>query len=237
VEWSAFERASAPSFRAVGAGKLEDQVRGSGERFRVMLQSDIAVPPPTPISLNFDGPFTFTAGGRSVFECPFSTAAGIYLWTIKQRSDGIHLIHYVGETLWLGKRHREHLIHILGLNYGIFHPEKAQEGVCERLWDGLWRMKGPSGPSKLIEKYQQIHEQVCRYLSIVNIFFAELNTDENLRRHIEGCIGWNLRNKHPEWKVLYPDDNHVGTMADKNRGLLRVTASEAIRGLDSEIPY
>lgn len=202
-----------------------------------MPQNDVAVRPATAISLNFVGPFVFTAGERSVFECPFSAAAGVYLWTIKQRSDDTHLIHYVGETISLGERHREHLIRILGLDYGIFQAEKAQEGVLELLWPGLWRLKHSSGSSKQIEAYQEIHDQVCRYLSIVNIFFAELNTDVRLRKHIEGCIGWNLRNNHPDWKALYPDDNHVGVLGVKDRGELQITAAECIRGLDSRVLY
>jgi hypothetical protein len=202
-----------------------------------MLQTDIAACPPTAIPLNFVGPFTFTAGERSVFHSTCAAAAGIYLWTIKQSSDLTHLIHYVGETISLGTRHREHLIHVLGLNYGIFHPDKAQQGVCEPLWPGLWRSKGQDGPSKQIEAYQAIHEQVLRYLSILNIFFAELNTETALRKHIEGCIGWNLRNNHPECKALYPDDNHVGTLATKDRGELLIGAPELIRGLDTRIPY
>jgi hypothetical protein len=201
-----------------------------------MLQTDIGACPTAVIPLNFVGPFTFTAGERSVFHFP-GTAAGIYLWTIKQRSDQTHLIHYIGETLSLGNRHREHLIQILGLNYGIFHPDKAQEGVCELLWPGLWRDKAPDGPSRQIEAYQAIHEQVTQYLAILNIFFAELNTEARLRKHIEGCIGWNLRNNHPTGKTLYPDDNHVGTGAAKDRGELRISAPEPIRGLDARIPY
>jgi hypothetical protein len=202
-----------------------------------MLQPDIASSPTREIALDFVGPFTFTAGEGSVFHSPCATAAGIYLWTIKQRSDQTHLIHYVGETISLGARHREHLIHVLGLNYGIFNPDRAQEGVCELLWPGLWRSRGLDGPSKQIEAYQALHEHVLRYLSIVNIFFAELNTETQLRRHIEGCVGWNLRNNHPECKVLYPDDNHVGTLATKDRGELRVNAPEPIRGLDARIPF
>jgi hypothetical protein len=202
-----------------------------------MLQPDIGLPTTREISLNFIGPLTFTAGERSVFHAPCATAAGIYLWTIRQRNDQSHLIHYVGETVSLGARHREHLIHILGLNYGIFHPDRAQEGVCELLWRGLWRSKGLDGPSEQIGAYQTHHEQVLRYLSIVNIFFAELNTETQLRRHIEGCIGWNLRNNHSECKALYPDDNHVGTSPTKDRGELRISAPEPIRGLDARIPY
>jgi hypothetical protein len=202
-----------------------------------MLQPDIAADSTGEISLDFAGPFTFTAGESSVFHSRCAGAAGIYLWTVKQRGDQTHLIHYVGETQCLGKRHREHLIHILGLDYGIFDPDKAQEGVCELLWQGLWRTKTPDGPSKQIEAYQGIHEQVFRYLSVISIFFAELNTDTHLRKHIEGCIGWNLRNNHREWKALYPDDNHVGTLTNKDRGHLRISAPESIRGLDARIPY
>jgi hypothetical protein len=82
-----------------------------------------------------------------------------------------------------------------------------------------------------------VHDDVTRYLAVLSIFFAELKTDDQLRKHIEGCIGWNLRNNHPEMKILYPDDNHIGTMPDKNHGELLITASQSIRGLDSRIPY
>jgi hypothetical protein len=140
----------------------------------------------TNISLNFEGPFTFTGGDNSVFHSPLAASSGIYLWTVRQRRDNTHLIHYVGETVSLGKRHREHLTHILGLNYGIFCPDKAQEGVCELVWEGLWRDKTSSGPTRQIEAYQTVHDNVTRYLSVLNIFFAELNSDNQLRKHIEG---------------------------------------------------
>ena len=195
------------------------------------------VSPSTEIALNFVGPFSFVGDGRSLFESPVASSAGVYLWTIKQRSDNTHLIHYVGETTSFASRHREHLIQILGLNYGIIHPEKAQDGICEWLWQGLWRDRSPLGPAKQIAAYQAIHQQMIRYLSLVNVFFAEVNTETQLRKHIEGCIGWNLRNNYPTCKALYPDDNHVGTMAAKNRGLLRIKTAEIVRGLDSEIPF
>ena len=189
------------------------------------------------VSLNFVGPFTFTEGAASVFEAPCSQAAGIYLWTIRQRSDNAHLIHYIGETKKLAKRHREHLIHILGLNYGMLDPKKAQEGECEWRWNGLWRDKSPGGPSKQVAAYRKHHHDVVTYVSIINIFFAELNTETRMQRHIEGCIGWNLRKKHPEHKMLYPDDNHIGKMAGSSQGELLITATETIRGLDERISY
>lgn len=173
----------------------------------------------------------------SVFHCPFAESSGIYLWTIRQRSDNSHLIHYVGETGLLGKRHREHLIYILGLNYGIFDPEKAQDGIRELIWPGLWRDRTADGPARQIHAYQTLRDHVIRYLSAITIFFAETENDKWLRRQVEGCIGWNLRDKHPEWTVLYPDDNRVARMSEANHGELLITSSEDIHGLDPRIPY
>jgi hypothetical protein len=189
------------------------------------------------IDLNFIGPFTFSGVRDSVFQSAFAKSSGIYLWTIKQHNDSTHMIHYVGETASFAKRHKEHLIQILGLNYGIFDAEKAQLGVCELIWNGLWREKSSDAPLKLLEAYKTIHEEVMHYLSIINIFFAELVIGDLMRKHIEGCIGWSLRNNHPEAKALYPDDNHVGTMKKKNNGELLISSTEHIRGLDSCILY
>jgi hypothetical protein len=76
-----------------------------------------------------------------------------------------------------------------------------------------------------------------RYLSIINIFFAELVIDNLMRKHIEGCIGWHIRINHPEAKVLYPDDCHIGTMKEKDNGELLISSTEPIRGLDARILY
>ena len=98
------------------------------------------------INLEFKGPFTFIGERDSVFKSSFANSSGIYLWTVRQRKDSTHLIHYVGETVSFAKRHKEHLIQILGLNYGIFDAEKAQGGVCEPIWNGLWRDKSSDAP-------------------------------------------------------------------------------------------
>jgi len=189
------------------------------------------------LELDFVGPYSFVDGEITLFKAPCASSAGVYLWTIRQQNDGSHLIHYVGETTSIAKRHREHLINILGLNYGIFDAGKAQTGISELIWPGLWRDKTLDGPSRQIQAYGIMHDRVLSYLSTLNIFFAEVNVERALRKHIEGCIGWNLRNKHPEAKMLYPDDNHVGTMDNKNHGVLLIRAAEQIRGLDTEITY
>lgn len=191
----------------------------------------------TYIDLKFIGPLTFTDGSSSLFRSEFTNSSGVYLHTVKQDSDHNHLIHYIGETVSLGKRHREHLIHILGLNYGIFDSDSLKRGNLKLLWKGLWRDKTESGPSMQIEAYQKNHDDVLRYISALNVFFAELSVDKYMRKHIEGCIAWHLRNNQPEHNVLYPNDNRTGTGKNKNTGNLRITSTEPIRGLDNVIPF
>lgn len=79
--------------------------------------------------------------------------------------------------------------------------------------------------------------QVLPYVAVLNVFFAELNTDDKTRKHVEGCIGLNLRHNHPEAKVLYPDDNPIACRAERDSGLLLITSAETIRGLDSRIEH
>ncbi len=189
------------------------------------------------IKLHFKGPFTFIDGPQSVFYSEQAKSPCIYLWTIRQKKDNSHYIHYVGETVSLVKRQREHLIQILGLNYGIFDPDKARNGISKLLWSGLWRQKDPSAIGSLVTCYSELNTKVIEYLSIINIFYAVTNVENHLRNHIEGCIGWNLRNKHPEYKVLYPDDNHIGTKAEKTIGTLLISSDDRIMGLDEKIAY
>jgi len=193
---------------------------------------------PADLPLNFDGPFTLTAGDTSLFHSEFAASSGIYLWTIRQRADDTHLIHYIGQTgRTLAQRHREHLLCILGLDYGIFDPDKAQDGVSDVLWAGAWRDKTPDGPAKQIEAYRVMRDYVDPYLDGLSLFFAELNTDDQTRKHVEGCIGSHLRREHPEATSLYPDDCRVGPMRERYGAQLLIRSAETIRGLDSHIPY
>ena len=147
------------------------------------------------MKLVFQGPYCFSNRESSVFEQRLQLVPCIYLWTIRQRNSSDHLIHYIGETNQLGLRHREHLINILGLNYGIFDPEKAKGGVADLIWPGLWRDRSSEGPINTLANYQRLNETVMEYLLVIEIFFAELDVEKEMRRHIEGCIGWNLRSK------------------------------------------
>lgn len=184
-----------------------------------------------PIDLHFYGPLSFWPGERSLFHCSLRDKPSIYLWTFKSESDGQYYVHYVGETWSFAKRQREHLVNILGMNYGTFDPAAARRGEQTRLWPGLWRDKTPDGPARLLERYAENASAVLEYVKAMDVFVAEVHVDKNLRKHIEGSIGWNIRNNHQDKKMLYPDDNHVGTGGRTGRQL-RITADAPIAGLD-----
>lgn len=185
------------------------------------------------IKLHFNGPFTFISGKRSIIQSKWAKSAGVYLWTI--RSNNGNYIHYVGETDSFAKRQLEHLINILGLNYGIWNPEKARQGISERVWEGLWRDE--SLINVVIPKYKELNKVIIDYVSFMDVFFAKTDADiePDVRKHIEGSIGYNLRNNHKDLKLFYPDDNHIGTKKEKLGRQLYITSDENIKGLDTVI--
>jgi len=187
---------------------------------------------PEEIRLHFRGPFTFTGGDRSLFHCSLTGAPCVYLWTFKSDLDGRYWIHYIGEAASFAKRQREHLIGLLGLHYGIFDPVEARKGIQKRIYGGLWRDKTAEGSIKQLEAYAKITDNVLKYIESLDVFAAETIPDRRFRQQVEGSISWNLRNNHKEYKVLYPDDNHVGTLIQKLGLVLRISADHPIAGLD-----
>lgn len=179
------------------------------------------------IHLHFHGLYKFS----NIVQSEYSASEGIYLWVIRDVQHDRNYIHYVGETTNLGRRHREHLTHILGLDYYIIDSDQAQQGVHEVLWSGMWRDKTPEAMVRTIEEYDSLKEKVSSYVNYIDIYFAETIQEANLRKHIEGSIGWHLRNRHPELNTFYPADNHVVMAKDPCGGVLRISSDEPILGL------
>lgn len=187
------------------------------------------------VSIHFEGPYTFTEGDRCLFTSNHAKSEGVYLWTFRQKRDDSHLIHYIGETSGFARRQAEHLVFILGLYYGVFDPDEAAEGRCVRVFDGLWRDRSPAGVSKVLAEYKKQQEAVDRYISGLEVFIAPTTLDPQERKNIEGWIGSNLRENHPEAKVLYPDDNRVTKRKAIKHDSIRITCDSVIRGLDKVI--
>ena len=77
----------------------------------------------------------------------------IYLWIIKDTDSNINYIHYVGETINFSKRQKEHLAHILGLNYYVIDANLVKQGVHKIVWNGMWGDKSKDADSKTLENY------------------------------------------------------------------------------------
>ena len=186
-------------------------------------------------TLHFSGPFGFSNKKSSLFHSDYHQKEGIYLWVIKDELNNINYIHYVGETIKFAKRQKEHFTHMLGLNYYVIDANKAKQGIHSVVWNGMWRDKTNNAVQNTLENYEITSQHVTDYIEAIDVYFAPTNYPREIRRHIEGCIGWNLRNNHPELTKFYPNDNHVGTMKNKIGEILTITADERISGLGTQI--
>jgi len=186
-------------------------------------------------SLYFHGPYKFNFSLHYLFDSEYAQDEGIYLWVLKDRQHNLNYIEYIGETLTFANRQKQHLINILGLNYRIIDVEAASKGKLKVIWPGLWRNKTKDGVGTLLENYDEIKDYILSYISYLDIYLAPTKLEMQLRRHIEGCIGWNLRNNYPQYKKFYPDDNHIGTYPENLCEVLKIESAEPILGLDSEL--
>lgn len=186
------------------------------------------------IKLAFSGPLSFIDGDHYLFKSDFVNSEGVYIWTIKNEKTGCNLIHYIGETTQFGRRHREHFMNIVGLNYRIIDPNQARLGIESVVWNGMWRDKSKEAVANVIENHSRVSKLVIDYIGLINIFFAPTSLDSSLRKHIEGCIGSNLRIKHTEHKVFYPDDNQVGRQKKEFGYRISVACPDIILGLETD---
>lgn len=187
------------------------------------------------IELVFHGPYKFVNGPDSLFLCDFARSEGIYIWTIKDEAHKINFVHYIGETTAFAKRQRDHLIHITGQNYLIIDADWARQGIEKIVWNGLWRDRSKTAVQTLLDKYVDTSKKVVDYIGIINVYFAPTTIASDIRRHIERCLGWNMRLKYPDLKVFYPDDTIVSKpMAIKGINL-KMVLPEDIAGIESEM--
>jgi hypothetical protein len=186
------------------------------------------------ITLHFHGPFKFTSGENYLFNSEFAKDEGIYIWTIKDEKNNVNYVHYIGETSSFGKRQREHLLSITGLNYRIIDPFYARQGIEKIVWNGMWRDRSSTAFTTLLENYNEVSKTVIEYIGIINIYFAPTTIETYLRKHIEGCLGYNFRKNYPDLKIFYPDDNRVATKVERLGEKLILVLDDEIAGIDKE---
>jgi hypothetical protein len=74
---------------------------------------------------------------------------------------------------------------MLGMNYGVLNPDKAEQGVSEILRTGMWRDKSVDGLSKCLDDYGELNDTVRRYVAALNVFFALTSLPDQLRKHVD----------------------------------------------------
>ncbi len=197
-------------------------------------------------SLHFHGPFKFIQGPQYVGDQDIANHEGIYIWTIKDEVNDINYIHYIGEAKGSRPRydgeatgvvHRQgqHLTKILGLDYRIYDPDRAREGICEMIWTGMWKDKSNQNMARVLEAYDGVKDKLWEYISLINIYVAPTDLSDRVRKHLEGCIAWNYRRNHPELQVFYPNDNKTQRYDIQLSNPIAVTADEKIDGLIAEL--
>lgn len=185
--------------------------------------------------LTFQGPYKFMMGKNYLFNTEFLSSEGIYLWTIKDEKHNLNYVHYIGETTAVFKRLKEHLINITGLNYRIIDAQLAKIGIENIIWNGLWRDKTSDGAAKLLENYSKVSRHVIDYIALINIYFAPVEVDANLRKRIEASISTNLRLRYPQYIVFYPGDNRVSVFRKRLNKKIEISLPEKINGMDTQI--
>ena len=187
---------------------------------------------PVSLDLDFRGPFTFAAGPRSLFDCADRSVSSVYVWTIRSERDSRYYVHYVGEAEHFARRQREHLVHVLGLNYGILDPAAARRGEVRWVGRGLWRDRTPAGPADALARYPLLTAAVTEYLEALDVFVAPVEGDRAFRRRVERALADRLRLDRPESGVLYPADNRVSGAPGRDELHLHISGAAPIAGIE-----
>jgi hypothetical protein len=187
------------------------------------------------LQLYFHGPYTFTPGASSLFACAERHASGVYLWTIRSDRDGQHYVHYVGEAEDFARRQREHLTHVLGLNYGVLDPAAARRGEAHWVWRGMWRDRTAAGPGEALARYSSLAGAVSAYVEALEVFVAPIAGDRQTRRRVEQALAGQVRRTPVGAGALYPPDNRVSGAPGHSRIRLHIAAGAPIAGLDAAV--
>lgn len=185
-----------------------------------------------PDVLHFHGPYTFVDRGRGIAVSEYRHSEGIYLWV---QSDGDkRYVCYVGETRDFLKRHKEHLTQMLGLNYGVFRADAVAADDAAPIFGGMWRDRSDDPLTRTVQAWLGLQKEIHAYVESLEVFFAPTSLASETRKHVEGCLARQLKQRHPVEARFYPADNR--TIPREMRGAtVRVSSDLPIEGLDREV--
>ena len=109
----------------------------------------------------------------------------------------------------------------MGLDYRALYVEAAKQGIEKIVWDRMWRDKFDKAMGNLLNRHEDIGHEVVDFL-LYRHPFAITYVDILLIKHIEGNVGWRLRNKYKDLNVFCHDGNHIGTSCHRYNMILEV---------------
>jgi len=183
------------------------------------------------VELNFVGPFSV----MEVDTLDLLNAPGIYLWAV-QIPSGVYRVTYVGETgRTFFQRVKEHIIQKLGGNYRICDTEALKRGEEVVVWNGLWRSGTRRKVGELLADFETISAIAKANLLVEQLFVAEIECDNELRRHIEWGIVQSLRSSATASSLLPKDIRYRASRDDTPLPHIVINCPVTVEGLPNNI--
>ena len=142
--------------------------------------------------LHVYGPFHWI-GEPNVFTSEFADGEGMYLWSVKTQ-DG-DLVSYVGESVRLGERMKEHMREYLSGWYRVYEPDSFQNGEKNLIWNGMWRRGDELNAEDFISRSDEFIPAIHTMLRTMRLWLIPTNYEVRIRRRIEGEIAKQLNSR------------------------------------------
>ena len=180
-----------------------------------------------PESTQVVGPLSLgTADDASdLFAQPFNMPSGVYLFSIPC-SDG-YRVFYVGMSLDIKMRMREHIRQYLCGRYWLYEPEAIRAGILKPIHT-------PCEPEKFLKDAEAVLPKTLELLKLVRIFVLETPPDGRVLRRVESGLIDLLRNSQTENFKLENGQLSVW-IPELERVKVKILGSEKVFGLQAEL--
>jgi hypothetical protein len=121
-----------------------------------------------------------------------------------------------------------------GINYGVFRADAVAADDPAPIYGGMWRDRSADPLTTTMQRWLGLTREIHAGVESVEVFFAPTDVSNELRRHIEGCLSRQLKQRHPVEARFYPADNRTIPRALIGQAI-RVTPELPIEGLDAVI--
>lgn len=190
---------------------------------------------PKILTIQFDGPHPAYSETKDILaDCKHRKTGGVYFWAIKV-NDSFRITH-IGQTgTSFYQRMKEHIINTLGGNYRISDSDALGRGEVKSLWEGLWREGHRERLPEFLRDSTKLLEAAKRNLKMEKIFVAPLDTEDRMRRRIEGAIAKQIRKDKVASSLFPPDIRVLGRLTTEAPIPIRIVTSVKILGLPEQL--